>query len=616
MAAHSARPQRITDCPYAPFATFRRQHVGLIHFMFHAKAAGTPFDDSRLHRHRFSKRRRHVELRGRFNQWDPQQPVVREHFRFMKTGSFKQRVGAGIKKLEKPRKIHDSRRVAVAPFHLNLAPVAQHAVVLSQSRAGVYRIAIAARNPFFLSTLPIYTLSMQLLDGFFRSPAVEPLFSDTAAVQAILDFEGALARAQVRAGIIPENIAASIADCCRAELFDLRALGQAMPAAGNLAIPLLKQLSANVARNFPDAARYIHFGATSQDALDTGLVLQLRRATQAAQIDVDYIISTLIELTQKHRSTLLVARTWLQHALPTTFGFITAGWLDACLRHRQRLALLAEHSFALQFGGAAGTLAAFHDRGAQVSALLAEELQLPLARIPWHSHRERIGEVATVFGLLAGTLTKIARDLSLHMQTEVAELAEPVAPGRGGSSTMPHKHNPVACAAILAATSRVPPLVASALAALSGEYQRSLGPWQSEWEVIPEIARLTAGGSFQLAAVLPGITVDQQRMRQNLDLTHGLIYAEAVTITLSGKLNRVSAHKLVAAACQRAQSEKLALREVLSQEKEIAAILDAETMAQLFEPANYLGSANIFIDQVLAAARSPQALAAHTRSKG
>ncbi|HSC44238.1 MAG TPA: lyase family protein, partial [Candidatus Acidoferrum sp.] len=376
------------------------------------------------------------------------------------------------------------------------------------------------------------------------------------------------------------------------------------------------QLSANVARNSPEAARFVHYGATSQDALDTGLILQIRRATQAVQADLEQIIAELIALTEKHRSTLLVARTWLQHALPTTFGFIAAGWLDACLRHRQHLAELAEKSFALQFGGAAGTLAALHDRGAKVSALLAEELQLPLPRIPWHAQRERIGEVAATFGLLSGTLGKIARDLSLHMQTEIAELAEPVAPGRGGSSTMPHKHNPVACAAILAATARVPPLVAAVLSGLSGEYQRSIGPWQSEWETIPEIVRLAAGGSHQLAALLPGITVDAQRMRRNLDLTHGLIYAEAVTIALSEKLNRASAHKLVAAACQRAQAEQRGLREVLSQEKEIAGILSAETLAQLFEPSNYLGSANIFADQVLAAARAGERVLAQTHSKG
>jgi 3-carboxy-cis,cis-muconate cycloisomerase len=444
---------------------------------------------------------------------------------------------------------------------------------------------------------------MQLLDGFFRSPSVEAIFSDAAAVQSILDFEAALARAQARGGIISSAAATAIASSCRVELFDLPSLAQAMPSAGNLAIPLLKQLNAIVGRNSPDALRYVHFGATSQDALDTGLVLQLRSAVRAINNDLDAVTSALCNFTETHRSTLMVARTWLQHALPTTFGYITAGWLDAFLQHRERLNSQFEHSLALQFGGAAGTLAALGDRGTQISKLLAEELTLPLPRIPWHSQRERIAETATIFGLLSGTLAKIARDLSLYMQTEVGELWEPPAAGRGGSSTMPHKQNPVASAAILASTMRVPGLVSTVLSGLSGEYQRSLGAWQSEWEVIPEIVRLTAGGLYQLASLLPRISVNADRMRSNLDLTQGLIYAEAISLALSEKLNRASAHKLVEAACRQAQSEKRHFRDVLFESSDVTAILKPEHIASLFEPAKYLGSAHIFIDAVLAAAR-------------
>jgi 3-carboxy-cis,cis-muconate cycloisomerase len=445
---------------------------------------------------------------------------------------------------------------------------------------------------------------MQLLDGFFRSPTVEPFFTDAAAAQSILDFEAALARAQARAGLIPETLASTIASSCRAELFDLPTLAQAMPSAGNLAIPLLKQLTAIVARTSAEAARHVHYGATSQDALDTGLVLQLRSATRALHAELETIISSLAELTSAHRKTLLVARTWLQHALPTTFGFITAGWLDACLRHRERLNVLLGHSLVLQFGGAAGTLAALRDRGTLVASLLAEELALPLPRIPWHAQRERIAEVATTNGILSGTLAKIARDLSLHMQTEVAELSEPTATGRGGSSTMPHKQNPVACAAILASTSRVPPLVSTILTGLSGEYQRSLGSWQSEWETLPEVVRLTAGASHQLAALLPRLAIHSDRMRANLELTRGLIYAEAITLALSERLHRASAHKLVENACRRAQSERRHLREILSADTEVTAILGPQSIAQLFEPADYLGSAEAFIETVLSAANS------------
>src|SRR6267142_251230 len=211
---------------------------------------------------------------------------------------------------------------------------------------------------------------MHLLDGFFRSPSVEPVFSDAATVQAILDFEAALARAQARAGLISAAAANAIASCCKVEQFDLPSLAQAMPSAGNLAIPLLKQLNAIVGRNSPDASRFVHFGATSQDALDTGLVLQLRSAVRAVESNIASITNSLAVLTDTHRKTILVARTWLQHALPTTFGYITAGWLDAFLRHRKRLKSELENSLVLQFGGAAGTLAALGDRGAQVAKLL------------------------------------------------------------------------------------------------------------------------------------------------------------------------------------------------------------------------------------------------------
>lgn len=453
---------------------------------------------------------------------------------------------------------------------------------------------------------------MRLLDGLFRSPDVEPLFADAASVQFILDFESALARAQARAGLLSTADADSIACSCRADLFDLPALADAVASSGNLVIPLLKQLTAIIARSSPEAARRAHYGATSQDALDTASILQLRAATEAIHKHLEKIIAALADLTSAHRKTLLVARTWLQHALPTTFGFVTAGWLDACLRHRQRFGFLLDDTLVLQFGGAVGSLAALRDRGSQVAALLAEGLALPLPRIPWHSQRERIAETAAAYGLFSGTLAKIARDLSLHMQTEVAELAEPHAPGRGGSSTMPHKQNPVACAAILAATSRVPPLVSSILSSLSGEYQRSLGAWQSEWEVLPDIVRLTAGASHHLARLLPCLAVNSGRMRSNLEMTRGLIYAEAVALALSDKRDRTTAHQLVEAACRRSQSEQRDLYDVLAADPQIAALLDSQALAQLFDPANYLGSSSAFIDAVLAAVDSSQ----HSAAKG
>ena len=447
---------------------------------------------------------------------------------------------------------------------------------------------------------------MHLLDELFRAPAVERIYSDISCVQAMLDFEAGLARAVSRSELIPSSAASVIGAKCRAELIDLSALARAAPSSGNLAIPLIKQLIALVARESADAARYVHWGATSQDVIDTGAVLQLRDALVPILADLDSLSGSLAELTESHRKTVLPARTWMQQALPTSFGFITAGWLDVLLRHRQRLLALQKSALVLQFGGAVGTLAALGDRGLQVAKFLAEDLHLELPAIPWHSHRDRIAEVAATFGILAGSLTKIARDISLHSQTEVQEMHEPSAEGRGGSSTMPHKRNPVTCVAVLGATLRVPALVSTMLAAMDQPQQRALGSWHAEWETLPEIVRLTAGGVHHLAAVAPLLTIDASRMRENLNVTRGLIFAEAVSMVLSEKLGRQVAHDRVEAACRRAQSEQRHLRDVLAAEKDFAGVLTSTELDRLFDPLNYLGAAGAFIDRVLDAHRARQ----------
>jgi 3-carboxy-cis,cis-muconate cycloisomerase len=444
---------------------------------------------------------------------------------------------------------------------------------------------------------------MHLLDELFRSAEVESVFSDSAAVQSMLDFEAALAFAEARAGVFPSPAAQAISAKCRAGLMDLPALAHSAASSGNLAIPLVKQLTAAVAKENPEASRFVHWGATSQDVLDTALILQIRRALELSLASLDALADGLASLTAAHRRTFLPARTWMQHALPTTFGFIAAGWLDAILRHRARLLALQKNALVLQFGGAAGTLAALGARGPEVAKLLAEELHLALPEIPWHSHRDRLAEVATAYGLLAGSLAKIARDLSLHMQTEVQEIHEPAGEGRGGSSTLPHKRNPVSCAAILGATLRVPGLVSTMLVSMDHPQQRALGSWHAEWETLPEIIRLTAGALHHLAMLVPGLVIDAGKMRENLELTRGLIFAEAVSMVLSEKLGRQPAHERVEAACRRAQTEKRHLREVLSSDKELSALLTPADLDRLFDPANYLGSADQFIERVLAANR-------------
>lgn len=444
---------------------------------------------------------------------------------------------------------------------------------------------------------------MNLLDPLFRSPAVDNLFTDRATLQGMLDFEAALARAEARIGVIPAAAAAALGTKCRAELFDAAALAQAAARAGNIAIPLVKHLTALIAKEDKHAAHFVHWGATSQDAIDTGRVLQLRQALDLITRDLDGLSQPLGALAQKHRSTLIAGRTWMQHALPTTLGVKIAGWLDAIVRHRARLEETKKRCMVLQFGGAVGTLAALGSRGPDVASLLAAELGLGLPDLPWHSHRDRMAEVGVTLSLCAGTVGKIARDLSLHMQSEVAEIFEPAGEGRGGSSTMPHKRNPVSCAVMLSAAMRVPGLVSSLLTAMIQEDERGLGGWHAEWETLPDIVQLTAGAVHHLATILPNLELDAPRMRENLDLTHGLIFAEAVSMALGEKIGRAQAHEIVQAACSRALKEKRELRAILSADPKISAQLSPTDLDRLFDPRNYLGAAEEYVYRVVAASR-------------
>ena len=278
---------------------------------------------------------------------------------------------------------------------------------------------------------------MNLLDGLFRSEEVEKWLSERTCLQAMLSFESALAKAESHAGVIPKSVVQPISQQCKAPLFDLAALSKAAKSSGNIAIPIIKALTALVAKNNAEASGYVHLGATSQDVIDTGLILQLCGALTCIAADVETLAKGLAELATEHRSTVMVGRTWMQHASPTTFGAKVAGWLDAIDRHRDRLRETQARCLVLQFGGAVGTHAALDGKGDEVAKYLAHELKLPLAEIPWHSHRDRVAEIATTLGLLVGTLGKIATDISLLSQTEVAEVFEPAEKGRGGSSTMP-----------------------------------------------------------------------------------------------------------------------------------------------------------------------------------
>ncbi|MEA2822247.1 MAG: 3-carboxy-cis,cis-muconate cycloisomerase [Bradyrhizobium sp.] len=434
----------------------------------------------------------------------------------------------------------------------------------------------------------------------FSSAAMRAVCDDTACLQHMLDFEAALARAEAAVGVIPASAAEPIAQACKAEAFELAALAEAATRSGNLAIPLVRALTAAVGKADADAARYVHWGATSQDVIDTATMLTLRAAIDALLPDLDRAIAGFAALARQHRDTAMVARTWLQHALPMPFGLKLAEYAAALHRSRARLKRLRSQGLALQFGGAAGTLAALGDKGLRVAEKLAAELKLPLPDAPWHTHRDRIADAASALAILTGSCGKIARDVSLMMQTDVGEAFEPSGEGRGGSSTMPHKRNPVAAATALAAASMAPNLAATIFAAQVQDHERSAGPWHAEWPTLPTLQLVTSGALAAIVDLAEGLEVDVARMRVNLDATNGLIMAEAVTFALAENIGKSDAHHLVEAAVKKAVAGKQHLRDVLRSDPKVTAHLGADRIAKLFDPLAYQGVSQELIDRLLA----------------
>ena len=443
-----------------------------------------------------------------------------------------------------------------------------------------------------------------LLAPLLSSAAMRTVCDDEVYLQHMLDFEHALARAEAAVGIIPASAVISIANACHAESFDRPALAEAAVQAGNLAIPLVKILTAKVASADPSAARYVHWGATSQDVIDTATMLGLRAAINALITDLDRAITGFVRLAVQHRETAVVARTWLQHALPMPFGLKLAEYAAALHRSRERLKRIRRETLALQFGGAAGTLAALGDNGLKVAEQLAQELSLPLPDAPWHTHRDRIADVAAALAILTGTCGKIARDVSLMMQTDVAEAFEPADEGRGGSSTMPHKRNPVAAARVLAAATMAPNLAATIMAAQVQDHDRSAGPWHAEWPTLPTLQLVTSGALEAIAEIAEGLQVDPERMRANLDMTQGLVMAEAVSMALAEKVGKSEAHHIVEAASRRAIETRRHLRDVLAEDTRVTTHISTDTLEGLFDPMAYQGVAQTLIDRLLASLAS------------
>ncbi|WP_433243791.1 3-carboxy-cis,cis-muconate cycloisomerase [Streptosporangium sp. CA-135522] len=429
-----------------------------------------------------------------------------------------------------------------------------------------------------------------LFSGMFARGGAAPEVSDAAWLAAMLDVEAALATAQAGIGLVPDEAVAALEEACRPELFDLVELGSRAAPTGNPVIPLVAALRERVK---PELRRFVHYGATSQDINDTATMLVACRALAPLLADLSACAAACARLAAEHRDTVMTGRTVLQHAVPITFGLKAAGWLSAL---DGAWAELAELRLPVQYGGAAGTLSVLGDRGHEVPPRLAAELGLAEPVLPWHTDRTPVARLACALGMASGTLGKIATDVKLLAQTEVAEAAEPSAPGRGGSSAMPHKRNPVGAMSALACVQRVPGLVASVLGGMLQEHERAAGPWQAEWETLSELLRLTGSAASWLREVLEGLTVDPARMRANMDATRGLPMAEHVVARLGGT---PEARGLVDAACARAVEEDLPLREALLADPGMR--LTPRELDAALDPAGYLGSAATFVARALEA---------------
>jgi 3-carboxy-cis,cis-muconate cycloisomerase/3-oxoadipate enol-lactonase len=428
--------------------------------------------------------------------------------------------------------------------------------------------------------------------------------SDRAVLQAMLDAERALAVASARVGIVPEAAATAIAGACRAGRFDPDDLGRRALAAGNPVVPLVRDLTDRVAEAAGhEAARWVHHGATSQDILDTAASLVAVRALRPILDDLEGAAEAAAGLADRHRATVMAGRTLGQQALPTTFGRKAAGWLVALDEAATGLVRIRDARLAAQLGGAAGTLASLGPDGVEVAAEYARELGLCEPALPWHTDRTRVAELAGALGTAAGVLGKIALDVTLLAQTEVGEVSEAAGEGRGASSTLPHKRNPVTAVLVRAATARVPGLVATLLASMAQEQERASGAWHAEWAPQAELLRLVGGAAARTRELLGGLEVRPDRMRANLEASGGLLLTERLAAALAAALGRVAANDLVGRLAAAAADGARPLREVVLADPQIGAHLDEAAIDRLLDPEGYLGPADRLIDRALAAHR-------------
>jgi 3-carboxy-cis,cis-muconate cycloisomerase len=442
-------------------------------------------------------------------------------------------------------------------------------------------------------------MPIRLIESLATTSRLSDLFADHAVLEAMLAFEAALALAEARTGIIPTSGAEAIAAAAKPESFHAGDLARKSLRAGTLSIPLVKALTELARAQAPEAAGYVHWGATSQDVSDTAMALLLAKARAILAEDHARIMAALRRLSNEHAATVELGRTLLQAAPPVTFGLKAAGWFAALQRSWATLDAAFESARVLQFGGATGTLAALGTHGPAVAAALASELNLTNPPAPWHTHRDRFAQVITACGIYAGTLGKMARDISLLMQTELAEAFEPGGDGRGGSSTMPHKRNPTACAVALACANRIPGEVANFLHGMIQEQERAVGGWQAEWATIANVIQSTGLALESMVEVAEGLTVNAANMGAHIDATHGVIFAERAMMLLAAKLGRDKAHHLLEEIVKHAAKHHVKLSDAIRDTPEAANALTPEELASLESPEQYLGSAEWFRQRLL-----------------
>src|ERR1700733_4959949 len=445
--------------------------------------------------------------------------------------------------------------------------------------------------------MPTSLIDSAIFRDIFSTEAMRRVFSDENRVQKYLDFEAALARAQARLGIIPKEAEEEIVKHCNVAEMDFQKLKIQTEKIGYPVLPVVQQL---VALCRDGLGEWCHWGATTQDITDTATVLQMREALDIVEADIVAIADALADLARRYRDTPMAGRSNLQQAVPITFGYKSATYLAAFDRHRERLRQLRPRVLVGEFGGAAGTLSSLGERGLEVQAALMAELGPGQPEIAWHTMRDRIAEVGCFLGLVTRTCGKVAFDVKLLMQTEVEEFYEPFHEGRGSSSTMPQKRNPIASVYITATTALVRQQVAALLDAMVEDHERATGPWEIEWIAVPEIFSLAAGCLAQTRLLVSGLEIDAKKMRANLDITRGLIVSEAVMMGLGPHIGRQYAHDLVYDVCRQGIATGRPLVDLLAENGEVTKHLDRVALEKLCDPANYLGLAGEMVDRVLA----------------